>query len=140
MKYTEEEIKTAKKILDIINAILNNKTIQCNISYTRNEWIDIVGIPIFSEKNIDNFRVKPLEEYRPCACKKEFLEILAKDWCNIELIKKNDNTFDQIIGIYESGVRLRLRGLVIYQNLFEEYIFKERLKNDRIIGVKQEIK
>ena len=56
MKYTEEEIKTAKKILDIINAILNNKTIQCNISYTRNEWIDIVGMPIFSEKNIDNFR------------------------------------------------------------------------------------
>ena len=140
MKYTEEEIKTAKKVLDIVNAILNNKTIQYNSSHTRNEWIDIVGMPIFSEKNIDNFRVKPLEEYRPCACKKEFLEVLAKDWYNIELIKKNDNTFNQIIGIYEGGLQLRLGGLISYQKLFEEYIFRGRLKNDRIIGVKQEIK
>lgn len=140
MKYTEEEIKTAKKVLDIVNAILNNKTIQYKSSSTCNEWVDMVGMPIFSEKNIDNFRVKPLEEYRPCTCRKEFIELLAKDWYNIELIKKNTNTFDQIIGIYENGVQLRLGGLIIYQNLFEEYIFKGRIKNTRIIGVKQEIK
>lgn len=140
MKYTEEEIKTAKKVLDIVNAILNNKTIQYKSSSTCNEWIDVIGISIFSEKNIDNFRVKPLEEYRPCENKKEFIEVLAKDWYNIELIKKNTNTFDQIIGIYENGVQLRLGGLIIYQNLFEEYIFKGRLEKDRIIGVKQEIK
>ena len=54
--------------------------------------------------------------------------------------KRNANTFDQIIGIYENGVQLRLGGLIIYQNLFEEYIFKGRLEKDRIIGVKQEIK
>lgn len=137
MKYTEEEIKTAKKVLDIVNAILNNKTIQYNSSQTCNEWVDIVGMPIFSEKNIDNFRVKPLEEYRSCTSRKEFIEVLAKDWYNIELIKKNANTFDQIIGIYENGVQLRLGGLVIYQTLFEEYIFKGRLENTRIIGVKQ---
>ena len=140
MKYTEEEIKTAKKVLDIVNAILNNKTIQYKSSSTCNEWVDVIGIPIFSEKNIDNFRVKPLEEYRPCENRKEFIEVLAKDWYNIELIKKNTNTFDQIIGIYENGVQLRLGGLIIYQNLFEEYIFKRRLEKDRIIGVKQEIK
>ena len=140
MKYTEEEIKTAKKVLDIVNAILNNKTIQYKSSSTCNEWIDVIGISIFSEKNIDNFRVKPLEEYRPCENRKEFIEVLAKDWYNIELIKKNTNTFDQIIGIYENGVQLRLGGLIIYQNLFEEYIFKGRLEKDRIIGVKQEIK
>lgn len=140
MKYTEEEIKTAKKVLDIVNAILNNKTIQYKNSSTCNEWVDIAGIPIFSEKNIDNFRVKPLEAYRPCTCRKEFLEVLAKDWYNIELNKRNADTFDQIIGIYENGVQLRLGGLIIYQNLFEEYIFKGRLEKDRIIGVKQEIK
>ena len=140
MKYTEEEIKTAKKVLDIVNAILNNKTIQYKSSSTCNEWVDVIGIPIFNEKNIDNFRVKPLEEYRPCENRKEFIEVLAKDWYNIELIKKNTNTFDQIIGIYENGVQLRLGGLIIYQNLFEEYIFKRRLEKDRIIGVKQEIK
>lgn len=140
MKYTEEEIKTAKKVLDIVNAILNNKTIQYKSSSTCNEWVDIVGMPIFSEKNIDNFRVKPLEVYRPCTCRKEFIEVLAKHWYNIELIKKNTNTFDQIIGIYENGVQLRLGGAITYQNLFEEYIFKERLEKDRIIGVKQEIK
>ena len=140
MKYTEEEIKTAKKVLDIVNAILNNKTIQYISPYTCNKWTDMVGMPIFSEKNIDNFRVKPLEEYRPCENRKEFIEVLAKDWYNIELIKKNTNTFDQIIGICENGVQLRLGGLIIYQNLFEEYIFKGRLEKDRIIGVKQEIK
>ena len=118
MKYTEEEIKTAKKVLDIVNAILNNKTIQYKSSSTCNEWVDVIGIPIFNEKNIDNFRVKPLEEYRPCENRKEFIEVLAKDWYNIELIKKNTNTFDQIIGIYENGVQLRLGGLIIYQNLF----------------------
>lgn len=140
MKYTEEEIKTAKKVLDIVNAILNNKTIQYKSSSTCNEWVDVIGIPIFNEKKIDNFRVKPLEAYRPCTCRKEFIEVLAKDWYNIELIKKNTNTFDQIIDIYENGVQLRLGGLIIYQNLFEEYIFKGRLEKDRIIGVKQEIK
>ena len=140
MKYTEEEIKTAKKVLDIVNAILNNKTIQYKNSSTCNEWVDIVGIPVFSEKNIDNFRVKPLEAYRPCTCRKEFIELLTKDWYNIELSKRNADTFDQIIGIYENGVQLRLGGLIIYQNLFEEYIFKGRLEKDRIIGVKQEIK
>ena len=140
MKYTEEEIKTAKKVLDIVNAILNNKTIQYISPYTCNKWTDMVGMPIFSEKNIDNFRVKPLEAYKPCTCRKEFIELLAKDWYNIELSKRNTNTFDQIIGIYENGVQLRLRGLIIYQNLFEEYIFKGRLEKDRIIGVKQEIK
>lgn len=140
MKYTEEEIKTAKKVLDIVNAILNNKTIQYKNSYTCNEWVDMVGMPIFSEKNIDNFRVKPLEEYRPCENREEFIEVLAKDWYNIELIKKNTNTFDQIIGICENGVQLRSRALVIYSTLFEEYIFKGRLEKDRIIGVKQEIK
>ena len=140
MKYTEEEIKTAKKVLDIVNAILNNKTIQYKSSSTCNKWTDIVGMPIFSEKNIDNFRVKPLEEYRPCENRKEFIEVLAKDWYNIELIKKNTNTFDQIIGICENGVQLRSRALVIYSMLFEEYIFKGRIENTRIIGVKQEIK
>ena len=140
MKYTEEEIKIAKKVLDIVNAILNNKTIQYKSSSTCNEWVDIVGIPVFSEKNINNFRVKPLEEYRPCTCRKEFLEVLAKDWYNIELIKKNNNTFDQIIGICENGVQLKSRALVIYSTLFEEYIFKGRLEKDKIIGVKQEIK
>ena len=140
MKYTEEEIKTAKKVLDIVNAILNNKTIQYISPYTCNKWTDMVGMPIFSEKNIDNFRVKPLEEYRPCENRKEFIEVLAKDWYNIELIKKNTNTFDQIIGIYENGVQLRLGGAITYQKLFEEYIFKGRLEKDRIIGVKQEIK
>lgn len=140
MKYTEEEIKTAKKVLDIVNAILNNKTIQYKSLSTCNEWVDIAGIPIFSEKNIDNFRVKPLEVYRPCTCRKEFIELLAKDWYNIGLSKRNANTFDQIIGIYENGVQLRLGGLIIYQNLFEEYIFKGRLEKDRIIGIKQEIK
>lgn len=140
MKYTEEEIKTAKKVLDIVNAILNNKTIQYKSSSTCNEWVDVIGIPIFNEKNIDNFRVKPLEAYRPCTCRKEFLEVLAKDWYNIELIKKNTNTFDQITGICENGVQLKSRALVIYSTLFEEYIFKGRLEKDRIIGVKQEIK
>lgn len=140
MEYTEEEIKTAKKVLDIVNAILNNKTIQYKSSSTCNEWVDVIGIPIFNEKNIDNFRVKPLEEYRPCTCRKEFLEVLAKDWYNIELIKKNTNTFDQIIGICENGVQLKSRALVIYSTLFEEYIFKGRLEKDRIIGIKQEIK
>ena len=140
MKYTEEEIKTAKKVLDIVNAILNNKTIQYKNSSTCNEWVDIVGIPVFSEKNIDNFRVKPLEAYRPCTCRKEFIELLAKDWYNIELIKKNTNTFDQIIGICENGVQLKSRALIIYSTLFEEYIFKGRLEKDKIIGIKQEIK
>lgn len=140
MKYTEEEIKTAKKVLDIVNAILNNKTIQYKSSSTCNEWVDVIGIPIFNEKNIDNFRVKPLEAYRPCTCRKEFIELLAKDWYNIELIKKNTNTFDQIIGICENGVQLRSRALVIYSTLFEEYIFKGRLEKDKIIGIKQEIK
>ena len=140
MKYTEEEIKTAKKVLDIVNAILNNKTIQYKNSYTCNEWVDIVGIPVFSEKNIDNFRVKPLEEYRPCENRKEFLEVLAKDYYSIGLIKKNTNTFDQIIGICENGVQLRLGGVITYQKLFEEYIFRGRIENYRIIGVKQEIK
>lgn len=97
-------------------------------------------MPIFSEKNIDNFRVKPLEAYRSCTCRKEFIEVLAKDWYNIELSKRNANTFDQIIGICENGVQLRLGGAITYQKLFEEYIFKGRLEKDRIIGVKQEIK
>ena len=140
MKYTEEEIKTAKKVLDIVNAILNNKTIQYKSSSTCNEWVDVIGIPIFNEKNIDNFRVKPLEAYRPCTCRKEFIEVLAKDWYNIELSKRNADTFDQIIGICENGVQLRLGGAITYQKLFEEYIFRGRIENTRIIGVKQEIK
>lgn len=140
MKYTEEEIETARKVLDIVNAILNNKTIQYKSSSTYNEWVDVVGIPVFSNKNIGCFRVKPLEEYRHCVSKEEFLEVLAKNYYEIELLKKDNNTLDQIIDIYDNGVRLKIGGLTTYLQLFEKYIFNERRGNDKIIGVKQEIK
>ena len=128
-----EKIKAAKKVIELMQAYVNEKDIEKLINGNYITITESDSIELICMYNISKYRVKP--KYRPCT-KDEFIQLLLKDTENLSLIHKTTGRVYHIHSIMSNVIQLINNGLftaITYNDLFKDYEFYNR--TDIIIGV-----
>ena len=130
---------TRRKIeltIEILQAALQGKDIEIN-SYSDKGWVKVNNIRIICPSVIELYRIA--NDYRPCATKHEFIQLMTYHVHNLIIRNSNTKYTYSIIGIYDTYVVLnKLYGTEIksftFKELFDNFIFNN--EKDYIIGIK----
>ena len=128
-----KKIKTAKKLIELMQAYVNGKDIEKLINDNYITITESTSIELICMYNISKYRVKP--KYRPCT-KDEFIQLLLEDTENLSLIHKTTGRLYHIHSIMSNVIQLINNGLftaITYNELFKDYEFYNR--TNTAIGV-----
>ena len=130
---------TRRKIeltIEILQAALQGKDIEYN-SYSDKGWVKVDNIRIICPSTIESYRIA--NNYRPCATKHEFIQLIEQHSDNLIIRNSSTNYTYSIISIYDNHVVLqRLYEIgsrpITFKELFDNFTFDN--DKDYIIGIK----
>ena len=130
---------TRRKIeltIEILQAALQGKDIEIN-SYSDKGWVKVNNIRIICPSVIELYRIA--NDYRPCATKHEFIQLMVYHVHNLTIKETNTQYLYSITNIYETYVMLNRQdgsGSVpaTFKELFDNFTFNN--DKDYIIGIK----
>lgn len=130
---------TRRKIeltIEILQAALQGKDIEYN-SLSDKGWIKVDNIRIICPSIIESYRIA--NNYRPCATKHEFIQLIEQHSDNLIIRNSNTKYTYIIIGIYDTYIVVNR----VYETEVKSFSFKELFDNftfnndkDNIIGIK----
>ena len=122
-----KKIKTAKKLIELMQAYVNGKDIEKLINGNYITITESDSIELICMYNISKYRVKP--KYKSCSNKDEFIQLLLEDTENMRLVHKTTGKVYYIHAIRNYTVQLANNNenvIVTYYELFEDYEFYNR--------------
>lgn len=130
---------TRKKIeltIEILQAALQGKDIEYN-SLSDKGWIKVDNIRIICPSIIESYRIA--NNYRPCATKHEFIQLMVYHVHNLTIKETNTQYLYSIINVYETYAMLNRQDgsgdvPVTFKELFDNFTFNN--DKDYIIGIK----
>lgn len=129
---------TRRKIeltIEILQAALQGKNIEYNSSY--NGW-NKSNILFICPDNIELYRINN-NNYRPCATKHEFIQLMVYHVHNLTIKETNSQYLYSITNVYDTYVMLNRQNgsgdiSATFKELFDNFIFNN--DKDYIIGIK----
>ena len=119
---------TRRKIeltIEVLQAALQGKDIEIN-SYSDKGWVKVDNIRIICPSVIESYRIA--NNYRPCATKQEFIQLMVYHVHNLTIKETNSQYLYSITNVYETYVMLNRQdgsGSVpaTFEELFDNFIF-----------------
>ena len=130
---------TRRKIeltIEVLQAALQGKDIEIN-SYSDKGWVKLDNIGIICPDIIESYRIA--NNYRPCATKHEFIQLMEYHIHNLTIKETNSQYLYSITHVHETYVTLNRQDgsgdiVVTFKELFDNFTFNN--DKDYTIGIK----